>query len=221
MGNSESIPVEWRTAVLRERERIGVLALGARRAGMSGAIPGRRQQKGVGARRADAALVERLDAALLTVAHFFSGQTVGDYLAKDGVTDAQRSLFRALRVVRDTPPPVSISTVQHALALSHPAASRLIERCVQEGFVDRVASLADRRHAIVTLTPAGLRAAREVERGRREVIAAVVAAWPPENLSALTAELERLGVDLRRVRERPPEPISGRELSGRSPGSGG
>jgi DNA-binding MarR family transcriptional regulator len=152
-----------------------------------------------------------LDAALLAVAYFyFNCRVFGAYMTAIGLSEAQRSLFRALRVVRDFAPPVSIRTVQHALALSHPAASRLIDRCVEEGFLARVESPADRRHAILTLTKPGGQATREVEEARQGVVEDLVAAWPADAVSSLIANLERLGLDLARLRASPPTPAGTR-----------
>ena len=160
-------------------------------------------------RRADVfeLLVGRLDTALLGVAYFYShaNQVFGEYMISRGIPENYRTLFRALRAVRDTPPPVSIRKVQLELGLSHSATSRLIDRCVADGLVDRADSVFDRRHATLGLTPAGRHAVSEVETARQEVVAALVAGWPLDELDALTTELERLGVDFARLRKNPPK----------------
>jgi len=148
--------------------------------------------------------MERLDAALLAIAHFYSSaRAFTAHMNARALSEVKRALFRALRIIRDTPAPVSISDVQQALGLSHPATSRLIERCVVEGFVDRSESKVDRRHMVLTLTREGLKAAREVEQARREVVAALVAEWPEGDVDALVRDLEKLGAEFERLREWP------------------
>jgi DNA-binding MarR family transcriptional regulator len=169
-----------------------------------------------------AALVESLDAALLAVSHFYSGPTFGRYMARYGLTEAQTSLFRAIRFVRDAPPPVSIKEVQAVVSLSHPATSRLINRCVAAGFIDRVESKVDRRHATLTITPTGRQAARKVEEARREVVGALVAEWPQAALDDLLSSLQRLGPEFRRLRENAPPALDAkpRERMARTKPSG-
>jgi len=145
--------------------------------------------------------VERLDAALLAIAHFFESREVHALVQASGAPE-NRSLFRALRAVRDLPAPVSISDVQAVVALSHPATCRLIDRCVAEGLVDRRQSASDRRHARLTLTEAGRNSAHAMEVARRTVVASLFEDWAAKDVDALLDQLERLGPDLARVRRR-------------------
>jgi DNA-binding MarR family transcriptional regulator len=151
------------------------------------------------------AQIERLDAALLAIAHFFESREVHALVQASGAPE-NRSLFRALRAVRDLPAPVSISDVQREVALSHPATCRLIDRCVAEGLIDRRQSASDRRHARLTLTEAGLDSARAMEQARQTVVAALFENWPSQDKSDLLTLLQRLGLDLARVRRRGADP---------------
>jgi DNA-binding MarR family transcriptional regulator len=147
------------------------------------------------ARRLDE-LLRRLDVSLLAIAHFYSEKTVSSYMDEELALEPYRSLFRALRVVRDTSPPVSIRDVQRALGISHPATSRLIDRCAAEGFLDRKEAVFDRRHATLTLTTAGARATEDVEAARRAVISKLVADWAEADIERLDNMLERLGGEI-------------------------
>lgn len=151
-------------------------------------------------RPAEPGQVERIDAALLGIAHFFTSREVHALVQSAGVPPAYRALFPALRAVRDLAAPVSTKDVQGALGLSHPATCRVIDRCVAQGLVDRQVSAVDRRHTVLQLTPAGRAAAQAVEGARQDVVAMLVDGWSAPDRAALLEWLERLEPELGRIR---------------------
>lgn len=74
---------------------------------------------------------------------------------KAGITPQQHLL---LLMIRGHPsyPCVNITDVAERLQIKHHSASLLVERSVQRGLVARSMDLADRRRALVSLTPHGL-----------------------------------------------------------------
>jgi len=149
---------------------------------------------------ADRSELERIDAGLLAVAHFFASREVRELVQGAGLPAETRALFPALRAVRDLAPPVSTKDVQQEIGLSHPATCRVIDRCVAQGFVARAVSTIDRRHTVLALTPAGQEAAGQVEAARRAVVARLVEEWSDADRVALMRCLQRLEPELARVR---------------------
>lgn len=76
---------------------------------------------------------------------------------------------RAL-VVIDSRESVSLSELSDAMKIHLTRASRLCDRLVAEGLVNRVDDLTNRRQLSLTLTQAGQEVVREVMRRRREAI---------------------------------------------------
>jgi len=91
--------------------------------------------------------------------------------ATHGVSLAQ---FHALEPLLDGA--MSVGQVADAAGIAPPTATRVLDGLVGRGFVDRAPDRDDRRAVIVSLTPAGRRAAtakaREFEEVRRRVAAA-------------------------------------------------
>lgn len=83
-----------------------------------------------------------------------------------GITPQQHILLLAVRG-HGSYPNISIGDVAERLQVRHHSASRLVERCVQRGLLERRADAADRRKAIVSLTTEGQRILDDITRANR------------------------------------------------------
>lgn len=78
-----------------------------------------------------------------------------------GITPQQHILLLAVRG-HGSYPNITIGDVAERLQVRHHSASRLVERCVQRGLLDRQADPADRRKALVSLTAEGQRILNDI-----------------------------------------------------------
>jgi MarR family transcriptional repressor of emrRAB len=85
----------------------------------------------------------------------------------------------------------SIDTVRKPLGLTHSAAVRLVDRLAVAGLVRRAAG-EDGRSVAIFLTPAGRRAAAQVQDGRMRALAEVLAPLDADERSQLTRLAEKL-----------------------------
>jgi MarR family transcriptional regulator, organic hydroperoxide resistance regulator len=106
----------------------------------------------------------------------------------DGVSLAQ---FNVLDPLLDGP--LTVGQVAEAAGVAPPTATRMLDGLVERGFVSRAADAADRRAVIMSLTPAGRRAAtakaREYDRLRKQVGAVL----EPDEQRLAAQLLRRLG----------------------------
>lgn len=109
--------------------------------------------------------------------------------------------FRVLRAVErlSGAGAVSVGDVAEALVVDPSTASRVVERCVAAGLLDRSADAQDRRRSVLALTEAGSGILAAVTGNRRALLAEVVEGWPDgdvvrlvELLTALLHGLDRL-----------------------------
>ncbi|GAA3605623.1 MarR family winged helix-turn-helix transcriptional regulator [Microlunatus ginsengisoli] len=103
----------------------------------------------------------------------------------DAVTMPQ---LRALVLVA-TRAEVNASAVAHSLSIHLSNASRLCDRLVQAGWLDRRQSSDDRRNLVLSLTPAGSRLLASVMDHRRRAFAAILLRMPTAGRAALIAGL--------------------------------
>jgi DNA-binding MarR family transcriptional regulator len=85
----------------------------------------------------------------------------------------------------------SIDAIRRPLGLSHSAAVRLVDRLTVAGLVGRKAG-EDARSVAVFLTPAGRRAAEQVQQSRMAALSAVLDSLTAEQREQLTVLHERL-----------------------------
>lgn len=98
--------------------------------------------------------------------------------------------FRAL-VVLSNRGSVSLGELAEACAIHLSTASRMCERLVSTGLIDRADDPDNRRQLVLTLTAAGRRLVRDVMRRRRAALAPMVQGLPKEQRRQLV-ELLRL-----------------------------
>ncbi|MEF2554033.1 MarR family transcriptional regulator [Aurantimonas sp. A2-1-M11] len=107
-----------------------------------------------------------------------------------------------LDVLADTP--LSFSAVADQVGIRSATLSKMIDRMVEKGLVERVKSLDDRRKMDVVLTPEGAEVQRLVraiwERTEREVFGELSSSEIQQTLESLTTLHSQLKVRLRRLR---------------------
>lgn len=104
--------------------------------------------------------------------------------------------FRALRFVARRPQ-ASLTDLAAHLGTTRPAASKLADRLVELGLLDRSVALADRRQVALALTGRGqgaLRGAREAVQARMAERLGGLAAWELEHCAQSLATLRALFV---------------------------
>jgi DNA-binding MarR family transcriptional regulator len=92
-------------------------------------------------------------------------------------------------VVLDAQGPSSLARLAEHLEVNPSTALRMVERLTAAGMVAKVAHPANRREVRLHLTPAGWQVVRQVTEKRREEIARIVDAMPPERRADLVAAL--------------------------------
>lgn len=100
------------------------------------------------------------------------------------------------RLADDVP---GVGDVAELLMVDASTASRLLDRAVSEGYVDRRSAPHDRRRTQLALTDAGAALLAKADAARRELLSEVTAGWDPADLDALASLLDRLRRDLDRL----------------------
>jgi DNA-binding MarR family transcriptional regulator len=105
----------------------------------------------------------------------------------DSVTVPQ---LRVLVMV-DTRGPLNLAGVAAGLGVNPSNASRICERLIRAGLLDRQESPDDRRNITLSLTAAGRRLVNKVTRHRRTAITRVLRGMDPEDRELLKTALDR------------------------------
>jgi DNA-binding MarR family transcriptional regulator len=111
---------------------------------------------------------------------------IKQFAAEDVWQDLSMREYDVLYTLTKCPEPVRIGELHRHVLLSQPALSRLVDRLVERGLVERRADPADRRGVRLSLTAAGRERQRQVGRRHARSVARAVTA----ELSA--AELRQL-----------------------------
>ena len=127
---------------------------------------------------AGAAAVEEASLALVEM-------TLSGLAAAKGVSTLQLRML----VVVDRHTPLNLSSLADHLDVSVPSASRLVDRMVEAGLVQRTTAEHSRREVALALTLRGRRALDSLRRERREAIAAVLQRMRDADRQALVAGL--------------------------------
>lgn len=99
--------------------------------------------------------------------------------------------LRVLRTVERAESP-SVGDIAESLAIDPSSASRMVDRCVVNGLLDRRASEQDRRRTELALTAAGLQLLESANTRRRRMLAEATSGWTRGDLDRLTSLLNRL-----------------------------
>lgn len=86
----------------------------------------------------------------------------------------------------------SVGEIAQGLAISHPAAVRMVDRLRKKGFVQRTESEIDRRVSLIGLTRSGHELATGILAKRAEVLTRALARVKPEDLEGVMRGLEAL-----------------------------
>jgi DNA-binding MarR family transcriptional regulator len=105
----------------------------------------------------------------------------------DAVTAPQ---WRVLVMV-DSRGPLNLSAVAAGLGVSSSNASRICDRLIRAGLLDRQASTDDRRNIKLNLTAAGRRLVTKVIRHRRRAITRVLGGMDPDDREVLARAFNR------------------------------
>jgi DNA-binding MarR family transcriptional regulator len=127
-------------------------------------------------------LVDEIQA--LTKAVFMGGGPPPLQALHHDLTMAQ---FRALLVLAHEAP-LAIGVLGEKLGIGLPAASRIVDRMVTDGLVERSDDPADRRRALVRLAPQGQAAIDRIHQGRQSFqgrVRRLLLKLPDEDLAAL------------------------------------
>ncbi|BBX98579.1 MarR family winged helix-turn-helix transcriptional regulator [Mycobacterium lacus] len=94
-------------------------------------------------------------------------------------------------VLLDTRGPLNLAGVAGGLGVNPSNASRICERLIRAGLLDRQESPDDRRNITLSLTDAGRRLINTVTRHRRTAITRVLRGMDPKDRELLTTALDR------------------------------
>lgn len=137
-------------------------------------------------------LLDELDEALVEVRRVLQRPGYRQRLLAGLPQDVPLSILRLLRVVQRASEPPSIGTVADVLAVDPSTASRMVDRAVARGELERRPCADDRRRARLHLTADGRALLETATARRRELLAEVTSDWSAPALDALVGQLERL-----------------------------
>ncbi|MGO4604309.1 MarR family winged helix-turn-helix transcriptional regulator [Terrabacter sp. 2YAF2] len=124
--------------------------------------------------------------AVLDACRVLVAITARSMAATSDVTDLLH--LRAL-VVLASGPPLSLGALAQAVGIHLTRASRLCDRLVARGFVDRTDDPDNRRQLLLRLTPAGREVVDEVMHGRAEQIRPILARMDADDRRSLVTAL--------------------------------
>jgi DNA-binding MarR family transcriptional regulator len=109
----------------------------------------------------------------------------------DSVTVPQ---WRVLVMV-DTKGPLNLAAVAAGLDVNPSNASRICDRLIRGGWLDRKESSTDRRNITLSLTPEGRRLVTKVVRHRRRAITKVLRGMPPKEREVLATAFDQFAAE--------------------------
>lgn len=139
--------------------------------------------------------VGRIDDALNTLVRRTTGPRAQEQLSARAGLSLERAAYPLLRRIGEAAT-VRTSDVASALSVDVSTVSRQVKQLELEGLVAREPDPSDGRASVLALTSAGLQALDRLRRARREVLAEVMARWPPEDRAALADLICRLADDI-------------------------
>jgi DNA-binding MarR family transcriptional regulator len=151
---------------------------------MPKAVKGRGRPRAVGGDR------ERVVDAILLASRVLVGVAARSLAAVD--PDVTLPQYRAL-VVLATAGPKNLGRLSELLEVHSSTATRLCDRLVAKGLIDRAAATADRREIVLSLTRKGRGIVDRVTQRRRAEIARIVDRIPVTQRTALIGALQRFG----------------------------
>ena len=110
--------------------------------------------------------------------------------------EVELATLRLLRVVQRQDGDPSIGKVAEVLVIDPSTASRVVDRAVSAGLLERRTCADDRRRSRLRLTDDGERVLDDVNRRRRELLAEVTASWDEADVKQLVTLLQSLVAEL-------------------------
>ncbi len=147
-------------------------------------VKGRGRPRAVGSDR------ERVVDAILLASRVLVGVAARSLAAVD--PDVTLPQYRAL-VVLATAGPKNLGSLSELLEVHSSTATRLCDRLVGKGLIDRTAATADRREIVLSLTRKGRGIVDRVTQRRRAEIARIVDRIPVTQRTAMIGALQRFG----------------------------
>jgi DNA-binding MarR family transcriptional regulator len=115
------------------------------------------------------------------------------FAADDVWGDLAMKEYDVLYTLSKCPGPINLTELNRHVLLSQPALSRMVDRLVARGLVERCTDPVDGRGVRLALTEAGRAAQRQVGRRHgRSVARAMLAELSPDELRQLTRILDKL-----------------------------
>lgn len=139
-----------------------------------------------------ALLLDELDEALTRIRRVLLRPGYRQRLLAGLPQDVPLGVLRLLRVVQRASEQPSIGAVADVLTVDPSTASRMVDRAVERGELERRTCVDDARRTRLHLTPAGQALLDTATRRRRELLAEVTSDWSPDDLDDLVVHLERL-----------------------------
>lgn len=133
----------------------------------------------------------RLDAALLGLRRLTSAPTVRSALEHEGGRVEVSTMLVVDALARQAGVDASVGSVAEALSVAHSTASRLVERAVEAGMVQRGRDPRQSQRTVLSLTASGRRLQAEAVRFRTAFLAAVTDDWSATDVAELAGHLER------------------------------
>ena len=107
------------------------------------------------------------------------------FAAEDIWADVSMREYDVLYTLSKCQDPINMTELNRHVLLSQPALSRLVDRLVDRGLVERCADPADGRGVRLSLTPAGRDLQRQVGRRHARSVARAMTALDPDELRQL------------------------------------
>lgn len=137
-------------------------------------------------------LLDDLDQALVEIRRVLQRPGYRQALLGELAGTVELATVRLLRAVQRAADPPTIGAVAELLVVDPSTASRLVDRAVDAGTLERRACDRDRRRARLHLTAAGHRLLGAVTERRRAVLADATLGWGEAELRALLGGLDLL-----------------------------
>jgi DNA-binding MarR family transcriptional regulator len=112
-------------------------------------------------------------------------------------------VVRTLRAVRDCDDEAGVGDVATWLGVDASTASRLVDRAVALGYLDRGVSSGDRRRTALTVTAAGADILERAVEVREALLGELTAGWSDDDVRTLADLLERLARRVSELEKRP------------------
>lgn len=155
-----------------------------------------------GPRASGASDLDALDEALVDVRRLLQRPGYRRRLLAGLPEHVELATVRLLRAVQRSDGPPAIGEVAEVLMVDPSTASRIVDRAVASGHLERQACADDGRRTRLRLTADGAALLDRATARRRELLAEVTTAWPQEDLARLVDALRLLAAGFDELEDR-------------------